>query len=145
MIVRRHDGTVDKFTGDGMLAVFALNGGDHARHALAAVADIRRAVERVQTVPALRAPLDLRLGMGVHGGTVVVGCIGSAMRLEFTVVGDVVNTAFRLQDLGKDLKRMVLVSHETLRMCGDGACPTRSLGHVAIRGRRQALEVFALE
>jgi adenylate cyclase len=143
--VRRHDGTVDKFTGDGMLGVFGLNGGDHARHALAAVADIRLAVEQLQTVLALRAPLDLRLGMGVHSGTVLVGCIGSAMRLEFTVIGDVVNTAFRLQDLCKDLKSDVLVSHETLRMCGDGTCQVRSLGHVAIRGRRHDLEVFALE
>ena len=92
--VRTHGGMVDKFMGDGMLAVFGApeKREDHADCAVAAAESMLVAVRRI-------AP-DVRLGIGVHTGEVVIGCLGSGPRMEFTVLGDTVNTAARMESHG---------------------------------------------
>jgi class 3 adenylate cyclase len=137
--VGRHGGVVDKFMGDGMLAVFGVDGrGDHAARALAAARALR-GVAREQRAPD-GAPL--RLGIGVHSGQVVAGCLGSGTHLEFTVVGDTVNVASRLEALTKELGHDVLVSEETARRVPDEALAP--VGDVTLRGRPGPLRVLAL-
>lgn len=141
--VQQHGGTVDKFMGDGMLAVFGAVEPlpDHAARAVAAVREVRAAVERLNRQAAGREPL--KIGAGVHSGKVVVGCLGGSKRLEFTILGDTVNTASRLESLTKDRGTDVLVSEETVRRARLSG-GVRDLGEVALRGRAQPLRLFAL-
>ncbi|MBI5277524.1 MAG: adenylate/guanylate cyclase domain-containing protein [Burkholderiales bacterium] len=132
-IVHRHHGRVDKFMGDGLLAVFGMEPGGDADHAA-------QAVQAAREMGAAIAP-PLKLGIGVHSGPLVAGCLGSGLRLEFTVIGDTVNTAARLQDMTKEFGVDLLVSAETRRLAGGGG-EWRSLGAVAIRGRQGEQELF---
>jgi adenylate cyclase len=145
-IVVRNEGTVDKFTGDGMLAIFGLsNGLDHANNALRAVRQMRGAIEDLRISSAVSSDLDVRLGIALHSGNVLVGCIGSGARLEFTTIGDAVNTTFRLQDLTKGFSVDVLVSEDTVKLADATSYRFDSLGTTEVRGRVQRLEVFALK
>lgn len=139
-VVGAHGGTVDKFMGDGMLAVFGAHSPlpDHARRALEAAEGIRAAVAELNHSRA--APL--RIGIGVHSGPVVAGFLGQGARLELTVIGDAVNTAARLEALTKEKGADVLVSGETTARAPDR--PLVSLGTVVLRGRKQPLEIFTL-
>lgn len=133
-VVREHQGTVDKFMGDGMLAVFGAPDprDDHASRAIAAARAMREAA----------AALQVRLGIGVHSGPAVVGCLGDGVRLEFTVIGDTVNAASRLESLTKEKGVDVLVSGETARRAGvDGL---RTMGKAEVRGRKEPLELYTL-
>lgn len=134
-IVDRHGGTVDKFMGDGMLAVFGAPRPlpDHAARAVLAAREIAAEVERVG---------EVAVGVGVHSGRVVVGCLGSGVRLEFTVLGDTVNTASRLEAATKERGVPVLISEATAALAGgDGLT---AAGSIALRGRDAALGVFTL-
>jgi class 3 adenylate cyclase len=144
-VVRRHGGTVDKFLGDGMLAVF----GAIEPHPAPGAAAVRAAREMVATVAEIDAARradglpGTALGVGVHAGPLVAGCIGSGSRLEFTVLGDTVNTASRLQDLTKDLGVPIVSSGEAVRRAGDAATGhLRPHGPVTLRGRQAPIEVF---
>jgi class 3 adenylate cyclase len=147
-IVAKHGGTVDKFLGDGMLAVFGAPDPlpDHSVRALEAVRDMVRAIEEI----AAEEGKDVRLGVGVHSGQVVAGCLGSGARLEFTVLGDTVNTASRLESMTKDKGVPVLVSEAAVSraraVLGDADLPVavEPMGEVAIRGRKEPLRVHAL-
>ncbi|MHB8420773.1 MAG: adenylate/guanylate cyclase domain-containing protein [Myxococcales bacterium] len=142
--VRANGGTVDKFMGDGMLAVFGAPEPlpDHAARAIRATRDLRAALARVNGRRRAQGQLEVRLGVGLHSGPVVAGCLGSGARLEFTVIGDTVNTASRLEALTKEKGVDVLVSEETARRAGpDGLAP---LGEVALRGRTEALRIHTL-
>ena len=137
-VVRAEGGTVDKFLGDGMLAVFGVTGApDHAAAALSA----SRKILAVAAVIAARRHEPVKVGIGVHSGPVVVGCLGSAARLEFTVLGDTVNTASRLESLPKEHKVTTLVSEETARRAG---ATLPAIGTVDIRGRQAPLSLFSL-
>ena len=127
-------GTVDKFMGDGMLAVFGAPHPlpDHAARAVRAAAAMVAAAERF-------APLSL--GVGVHSGEVVVGCVGSGIRMEFTVLGDTVNTASRLEAATKDREVPVLISAATAERCGVALA---GVGLLPIRGRAEGVEAFTL-
>ena len=142
--VRHNGGVVDKFMGDGMLAVFGAPEAnpDHAQHAVMAAADAVAAMGRLNARRAARRAAPVRIGIGVHSGQVVSGCLGSGRRLEFTVIGDTVNTAARLEALTKEKQVEVLVSGETARRAGAHALA--AMGSVAIRGRAAPLEVFGL-
>ncbi len=113
-IVRDHGGVVDKFIGDGMLAVFGLDDPENAcRAAMAAAREMLAAMDDLN--PSLNEPM--RIGIGLHKGPVISGLVGSPERLEFTVVGDAVNTAARLESLTKTLGSPLAVSqdlHDTL-------------------------------
>ncbi|MEQ1507294.1 MAG: adenylate/guanylate cyclase domain-containing protein [Myxococcota bacterium] len=130
--VSDHGGTVDKFMGDGMLAVFGAPQplADHADRALAAVRAMLDAAGRFE---------PLALGVGVHSGEVVVGCVGAGIRMEFTVLGDTVNTASRLESATKDHDVAVLVSRTTRDRC---AVELRPIGELEIRGRVERLVAY---
>jgi class 3 adenylate cyclase len=142
-VVREQGGTVDKFMGDGMLAVFGAPQPlpDHAARAVAAAKLMRSALASINA----SRSTSVRMGVGVHSGNVVVGCLGSGERLEFTVIGDTVNTSSRLEGLTKEKAVDVLVSDETARRLPEAARgDLHELGEVAIRGRKEALRVLAL-
>ncbi len=142
--VDAYKGKVDKFMGDGILAVFGMNSNevDHARQGInAALAMVEEAKKLAMLT---RTPI--RLGVGVHSGPVMVGCIGMGRRVEFTVLGDTVNVASRLQELTKEKGVEILVSGESwsqvLQRNEDTTRSLIMLEEVHIRGRQSPLEVF---
>ena len=133
-IVQLHQGTVDKFMGDGMLAVFGapVASEDHADRALRAVEAMHSFIETFDAV---------QLGVGVHTGQLVVGCLGSGVRMEFTILGDTVNTASRLEAKTKELGVAVLISDATATA---SSIPVKFLEEISIRGRDQLMRVHTL-
>jgi len=98
-VLFEHQGTLDKFLGDGLLALFGtpLEQLDHAQRAVQAALDIQRATTALNAVRRHRGQPTLHLGIGINSGEAIVGNIGSEKRMEYTVVGDMVNVAQRLQ------------------------------------------------
>ncbi|WP_437591721.1 adenylate/guanylate cyclase domain-containing protein [Sorangium sp. So ce1000] len=143
-IVFRHGGTVDKFIGDCVMAVWGapIAQEDHARRALAAAEDMMRFLETANEEWRERYDIEIRLGVGVNSGEAIVGNIGSDKRMEYTVIGDVVNVASRLEAIAAP--NQVLVSAATRDLAGD-AFPLRALGERNLTGRKTTTAVFALE
>ena len=140
-------GCVDKFIGDAVMAVFGspVAQPDHARRALkAALAMAQMAVEFRAWVAARfagRQLPDFNIGIGLHTGEVVVGNIGSPKRLDFTAIGDTVNTASRLEGLTKELGWAIVASSSTMAAAGPGVA-TRGRQQVKVKGRQEPVEVF---
>ncbi|GAA1909945.1 adenylate/guanylate cyclase domain-containing protein [Nocardioides lentus] len=128
--IDRGRGLVNKFLGDGVLAVFGAPV-DHDDHAGAALAAARRMAARLlDEVPEIRA------GVGVATGEVVAGNVGDAKRFEYTVIGDAVNTAARLTELAKEVEGCILVACTSVE-AADGDEPTHWVDYerVTLRGR----------
>ena len=137
-IVTRHGGHVDKFIGDGLLAVFGAPEAypDHANRAVAAACDIVRAVNSGTSHD------GLRVGVGVNTGRVVAGSIGGAGRLNFSVIGDAVNIAARVEAATRETGDDVLVTSATRgRLLGGPSMVSR--GTVTLKGKSEPVEVFA--
>jgi class 3 adenylate cyclase len=135
-IVFRHGGMVDKFIGDCIMAVFTAE--DGASAALAAAEDMHAFVASNLPRWEKAYAFAVELGIGVSGGEVLMGNLGSAARMEYTVVGDAVNVAARLESLARP--RQTLATREVV-----DACPGLSftpLGAHALRGKAQPVEVF---
>ncbi len=142
-VVFGHGGSLDKFIGDCIMAMWGapLDDPDHAKHAVAC------ALEMADTLQAFKRELgaehiDFDVGIGLHSGPAVVGLMGSqTRRLEYTAIGDTVNLASRIEGLTKDAKRRILVSRDTVERCGD-AFEFVSCGTFAVKGRSQPVELF---
>ena len=137
--VHLHGGTVLKFIGDGVLAVFSTDGEPDQTVARAALAAARKIIAELAA-----HKIDgqiVRAGIALHVGTVMYGNVGSSDRLDFTVIGPAVNLAFRLESLTKELGRPVLASHTFAEAAAE---PLASLGPHPIRGLRGLEEVFGL-
>ena len=134
-IVQQHGGWVDKFMGDGMLAVFGApkTSDNHAEQALRAAQEISDAMGHLSPLP---------VGIGLHSGSVVAGCLGTGGHLEFTVIGDTVNVASRLEALTKEVNTPLLISQATQKRLKHYSL--KSLGEMSIRGRAERIEVFTL-
>lgn len=115
-IIVKYHGHVNKFIGDGILAVFTDTdeGAGPDSHALRA---LKCAIDMVS------APSEFKTGAGMHSGEVVIGNVGSSDKMEFTVLGDTVNLASRLESLNKENKTKVLLSGATLEMAGGQSTP----------------------
>lgn len=137
-IVSRHGGHVDKFLGDGVLAVFGAPEGfaDHADRALAAGLEILAAVND---------PGDgLHVGVGLNSGPVVAGSIGGAGRLNFSVIGDTVNVAARVEETTRTLGDDLLLTGSVRRaLTGPAPVELLSRGTIPLKGKREAVELFA--
>jgi class 3 adenylate cyclase/CheY-like chemotaxis protein len=142
-VVSQHDGTIDKFAGDGVMAVFGAPDPlpDHAavaiRCALAMQARQRQLNAEDQGLG--RPPLGM--GIGINTGVVVAGAVGGAGRLEYTVVGDAVNLAQRLQSNAE--AGQILASAATVAAAPD--VPTEPLGSIQVKGRREPVEAHAVQ
>jgi adenylate cyclase len=141
-VVFRHGGSLDKFIGDCIMAIWGapLDDPDHARRAVACALDM------ADTLQAFKRELgaehtDFDVGIGLHSGPAVVGLMGSEKRLEYTAIGDTVNLASRIEGLTKDAKRRILVSRDTMERCA-GAFDFVSCGTFAAKGRAQPVELF---
>lgn len=139
-------GMVDKYIGDAVMGVFGVPvaSADHAGQALEAAMDMQRRLARVNEKLAARLPAPLSIGIGIHTGEVIAGAIGSTRRLEYTVIGDTVNVASRIESLTKKLKVGILVSGET-RTSLNGAIPLREVGMETLRGRSRPVTLWAPE
>ncbi|MBS4045130.1 MAG: adenylate/guanylate cyclase domain-containing protein [Alphaproteobacteria bacterium] len=145
-VVFAHGGSLDKYLGDGFLATF---GGirsqpDAAARAVRCALALQDEVERWNAKRQARGHVPLRLSVGVHYGPVVAANVGSAQRLEFTVVGDTVNIASRLETLTRALNCCVAVSDAALteaRLHDASLPPFDSAGDRRLDGREQTLSV----
>jgi adenylate cyclase len=136
-IVYRNGGHVDKFIGDGLLAVFGAPE-PHPDHAERAV---RAAVEMAERANESDRDL-LRIGIGVNTGRVVAGSIGGAGRLNFSVIGDAVNVAARVESATRELEPDVLITAGTAEHLGPGF-ELAEYGPVELKGIDEALTLFA--
>ena len=143
-ILFRHDGTVIGFQGDGLLAAFGVpeSRPDDAERALRAVREMLARAEELGA-PGGPAP-GLRIGIALHSGEVVAGNLGSRHRLEYTVLGDTVNTTARIEALNRELGTCLLVSGATLARLGD-AEELRPVGRFELRGRSEPVELYTPE
>ena len=140
-------GMVDKFVGDAVMAVFGSPAPlpDHARRAVEAALALAQVAREFRDWMAERfkgrSLPEFQIGIGIHTGEAVVGNIGSPRRLEFTSIGDTVNTASRLEGLTKELGWTIVASGDTIRVAG-AEVVTGARQKVRLKGRQEKVEVF---
>ena len=146
-IVERHGGVVDKYVGDALMALFGapLTAADDADRALRVALEMTAALDEINQHWAERGLPTLEVGIGINTDRVVAGNMGSTTRLNYTVIGDGVNLASRLEGLTKTpgYETRIIVSAATLAKAR-GRYQTRRLGEVAVKGKQKPTEIFAL-
>jgi adenylate cyclase len=137
--LRDHHGHANKFLGDGVLAVFGVPEeiSDHADQAVAAACEIQ---QRVQAT----FGTDLRIGIGINTGTVIAGTIGGGGKLEFTLIGDPVNVAARVEQLTKETGDSVLLTQATVDALGVQP-RLEERGSQVVRGRDARVNIYAID
>lgn len=150
-VIVAEGGLVNKFGGDSLLAIFGvpIRQPDHALRAVRAALQMTRALAIFNAEQASLGLPSLSIGVGIASGEVVAGNVGGEARLEYTVIGDPVNLASRLQTLTKELGEPIILSHQTQTEITTSSnrmvTKLHSLGKVDVRGKQQAVEVFALK
>jgi adenylate cyclase len=140
--VDRHNGIVNKFLGDGLLAIFGAPIDDplEAANAVAAAREMLTSIEASNTGHAW----PIRLGIGIHIGQAVAGTVGSPRRKEYTVIGDTVNLASRLESLNKEVGSQLIVSDTVREAAGDAVGEALPLGPLPVRGYEEPVTVWRL-
>jgi adenylate cyclase len=140
--VDRHNGIVNKFLGDGLLAIF----GAPIDDPLGAANAVAAAREMLSAIDASNAgdPWPIRLGIGIHIGQAVAGTVGSPRRKEYTVIGDTVNLASRLESLNKEVGSQLVVSDAVREAAGDAVGKALPLGPLSVRGYAEPVTVWRL-
>lgn len=143
--IEAQDGIVDKYIGDAIMALFGapVEQPDAADRAIKSALAMRDALVEVNREFKKRGWEEIRTGIGINTDIVVAGNMGSPNRLNYTVIGDGVNLASRLEGLTKEYGVQIIVSEATL-LRAQGKYKTRSLGEVAVRGRIQPTPIFEL-
>jgi adenylate cyclase len=144
-IVVKHGGTLDKYLGDGFMATFGSIDlqPDAAGRALACAFELQQEIERWNRKRCGRGADPLRVSMGIHCGPVTVGNLGGRERIEFTVVGDVVNVASRLEGVTRDVGGSIIASEACVQAAGQSDWIRRfqSSREIQLRGRQQGILV----
>jgi len=136
-------GTIDKFIGDAVMAFWGAPQpqDDHALRCCRAALACRRAIAQSGLADDLGQPLQIRIG--INSGRMLVGNIGSELRLNYTVIGDAVNVASRLEGVNKSYGTQILIGEATERLAR-GAIVTREIDSIAVYGREEGFPVFEL-
>jgi adenylate cyclase len=139
-VIQRHGGRVDKFVGDGLMAVFGAPNRqpDHADEALAAACEIEQSVSSA-------GGADLTIGIGLNSGPVLAGNIGGAGRLEFGVIGDAVNVAARVEAATRQTGDTILVAERTRELLTNSHPTLARREGVTLKGKNDSVCVYAPE
>lgn len=144
-IVEHHGGIVNKFLGDGFMAVFgAADDPDHATRAVRSGCNQLRRLRDLNREWSAEGQPALAIGIGIHTGEAVVGSIGSPQRMEYTAIGDAVNIASRVESLTKAAGRPLLFTEQTFRAL-DGAIPAVPLPAQKVKGKAESITIYSVE
>lgn len=139
-VIINHDGTVDKYIGDAVMAFWGAPAADkkQATKAIKAALEIRRKIE---------SETDFKIGVGINYGNAIIGNIGSTKRFDYTAIGDTVNTASRIEGLTKSLGASIVVSESVLQKVKEekGNFETVDLGQVLVKGKNTKLHVYGVK
>jgi adenylate cyclase len=144
-IIKEQGGVVDKFIGDAILAIFGapVSYPDNAERAAAAAVGMIEALGEIDTEDLVLPEAGFQIGIGVHEGTVIVGNIGSRDKFDYTVIGDNVNLASRLEGLTKHYKSSIILS-DTVAVKVEGLYPLREVDTVKVKGKEQATTLYSV-
>jgi adenylate cyclase len=139
-VIESHNGIVDKFMGDQIMAIF--QGHDMADDALRAAVEIQRKIRLLNQERQAEKKVVLEMGIGINNGPAVLGNMGSTNRMDYTVIGDVVNVASRLCTAAKS--GQIIASLELAKRV-NSSYPTSRLKSISVKGRRKAIEVCEVD
>lgn len=139
------EGTLDKFIGDALMAVFGapLPLDNHAWAAVQSALDMRRRLVRFNSERIMKNQPEIRIGIGISSGAVVSGNIGSQRKMEYTVIGDGVNLSSRLEGVTKEYGCDVVLSEHTYELCRD-LIWVRELDRIRVKGKMQPVNLYEL-
>lgn len=142
-IINSHGGVVDKFIGDAIMAVWGAPQGTQkdAHNAVRACLEMRRSLEKLNEKRIARGQPPINIGMGLHAGPAISGTIGSDERMEYTVIGNTVNTASRIEASTKAFGADLLISDTVIEKIGE-AFKIELAGAAEVKGRSEALKMF---
>jgi adenylate cyclase len=144
-VVFRYGGTVDKYIGDAIMALYNVpfDQPDHAEQAVRTALTFQEQLQPLAARFQAKYGADLRCGVGIHTGEAVVGTFGSEQRLEYTAIGDTVNLASRLEGITKDFNVSIVISESTFQEV-QGKFPMRYLGEVKVKGKDIPVKIHAV-
>ena len=144
-VEEEHRGMVNKYLGDGFMAIFGAGDSDsnHAREAVSAGREILRAVNDLNDELSRQGRAPIQIGIGIHSGPAIVGSVGSPQRLEFTAIGNTVNVASRIQGLTKTVGRPLLVTAAVRDRSAD-SFTFKELPPQEVRGIEGRVMIFAV-
>jgi len=144
-IVFKYDGTLDKYMGDAIMAIFGapLDQPDHARRACQTALDMMNELHRLQKKWQAEGKPPLNIGIGINSGDMVVGNMGSQMRFDYTVMGDMVNLGSRLEGTNKEYGSNIIFSEFTYNAIKDSMC-CRELDSVRVKGKKLPVKIYEL-
>ena len=137
-IVRAHGGYIDKFMGDGIMALFS----DSPSETVRAAVKMQKELERLNLDSVIYKRNPVRVGIGINTGMMMLGTIGEADRMEGSVISDAVNLASRLEGLTKLYKSQILISEDTYSRLKINMFHTRLVDFVAVKGRSKAVKIY---
>jgi adenylate cyclase len=145
-VVFAHRGTVDKFVGDMIMALFnvPLPDQDHAESAVRCAIAMQRRVEELNARWRTEGRCEFHSGVGVNTGQMIVGNVGSESIRSYTVIGDQVNLGSRLESLCKEYKVEIIISEHTRSLLRE-EYPLREIGDVVVKGKSEPVKIFAVE
>jgi adenylate cyclase len=148
VLVQQHNGLIDKFIGDGVMAVWVAKAGDpglSVEEAVATALDLyRESTVFPQQLPFWPRGEQFRVGIGLNTGVAILGTLGTQARRDYTATGDTVNVAFRLEPLTKTFPYPIVASEETVRHVR-GRYPFAPLGAIGVKGKSQPVTVYGLD
>jgi class 3 adenylate cyclase len=147
-VLFEHGGVLDKFIGDGLCAVFGPPDAprEQARKALRCALAMQARLAQLNQRRIARGEPELKIGIGIHAGPVLAGNIGSELRMEYTHIGDSVNTCARIESLTKELGAGILASEACLALAGkEASFKARKMRKMKVKGKARALQVYAIE
>ena len=144
-IIKRHGGTVNRFIGDAIMAIWGAPLADekHALKACLAAREMQLDMKALREEFTARGLPPIFMRVGIHTGPAIVGNLGAADRFDYTAIGDSVNLAARLEGVNKAYGTEILVSDKTARLL-EGALPLRLVDRVIVKGKTEAVEIFTL-
>lgn len=144
--VFNYEGTLDKFIGDALMAVFGAPlplTENHAWRAVQSALDMRQRLEEFNQRRIIQAQPQIHIGIGISSGEVVSGNIGSRKRMDYTVIGDGVNLSSRLEAVTKEYGCDIILSEFTYQLCSDRIW-VRELDKIRVKGKHQAVNIYQL-